>query len=124
MADDLVPWHEAIRIRPVIRPARKLNRPVGRDQAETIPPVSPRLTNLTPLNHHMLNTTSTQLMTDRQTSLAAPHDDRIRRLLHHGPQPYTPRRPIRARPQLGAGEREASSEPGLEPGASWPRRAG
>src|SRR5436305_10131962 len=60
-------------------------------------------------------------MTDRQTSLAAPHHDRIRRLLHHGTQPYTPRRPSRARPQLGAGEREASSEPGLETGASWPR---
>ena len=87
MADDLVPQHEAIRIRPGIFPAWKLNRPVRRDQAEAIPPIPPRLTDPTSLNHQMLNTTRTQLVADRQTSLAAPHHHHIRRLIHHGTDP-------------------------------------
>ena len=44
----------------------------------------------------MLNTTRTQLMADRQTSLAAPHHHHIRRLIHHGTPPYTPRQPSKA----------------------------
>ena len=100
MADNPFLRHEAIRIRPGICPTWELNRPVRRDQAKAIPPIPPRLTDSTPLNHEMLNTASSQLMADRQTSLAAPHHHHVEPLIHRHTPAYTHRAdgtaPIRA----------------------------
>ncbi len=68
--DDLVTWHEAVRVRPVVVAAGKPNHPVRRHQAEAVPAPSPRLAYASPLEHDMVNAGSRQLVTRGEAGLA------------------------------------------------------
>jgi hypothetical protein len=74
---DLIPWHEAVRIGPVVGVARRLDRPVRGHQAEAVPSVTPGLADLATLEHDMLHAVSGELVARGQTRLAAPNDEVI-----------------------------------------------
>jgi hypothetical protein len=68
--DDLVPKHKAVRIAAVVRVAAKLDAPVERDQAETVPAATPGLADAPPLEDDVLDAALRQLAADRDTGLS------------------------------------------------------
>ena len=77
VADDLVAREIAVGIVAVVRSARELHAPVRRHQAEAVPSVSPRLTDPSALEHHVLDPSLSELVTRRQPGLATAHHDDI-----------------------------------------------
>lgn len=74
MAHDLVAGHEAVGIISLIRATRKLDRPVGDDQAEAVPAAAPRLSHSASLQHHVLDSGLGKLVAQRETRLASAND--------------------------------------------------
>ena len=74
MVHDLVTRHEAVGIAADVCAARKLHRPVRRDQAEAVPTIAPGLCDAGPLEDSVLEPKSRQFVTHREAGLTGPHD--------------------------------------------------
>jgi len=76
MRDDRVARHEAVRVVPRVRAARKTDGPVRGDQAERVPASAPRLADSSALQDDVIHAGSRQLVAHGETGLpSTDHDD-------------------------------------------------
>ena len=74
---------ESLWIGALVFVAGQFDRPVGKLEAERIPPLAaPTLTYSRSFEDHMLSPKSTEVITHRQTGMTAAYDDRIDLFLH------------------------------------------
>ena len=79
VGDDLVSGHEAVGVVARVLAAGQLQVPVGRHEAEAVPPVAPALPHPSALEHDVVDPACLELMARGQSGRAgADDDDRIR----------------------------------------------
>ena len=75
MGDDFVSGHEAVRVVSCVLAAGQLQVPVGRHEAEAVPPVSPALPHPSPLEHDVVDPAMLELVARGQSGRAGADDD-------------------------------------------------
>jgi hypothetical protein len=74
--DQLADGHEPVGVLAVVGETRQPRLPVGREQAQRIPALGlPRIGDLAPLQHHMLDRLLRQHPAHREAGMTGPDDD-------------------------------------------------
>ena len=79
---DLVLRHESVRVISAITAARQLDRPVGDDEAEALPPPAPCLADPALLENDVVKPGGRELVAQRKPSLSSANDDHVNGGLH------------------------------------------
>src|SRR5260370_31810535 len=74
VTDDLVLWHESVRILSAIAAAGQLDRPIGNDKAEAVPAPAPCLTDTAPFENDVVNACTGELVAHRKPCLSGADD--------------------------------------------------